>query len=91
MSDALADGEASPKYFSYLEDRGPGACGEPQPPRDRVHVYSRRQGGSVESPIEDPGGLAARGAEVRMEPFEENEARIHADWGGPRNAAGEPS
>jgi hypothetical protein len=77
MKAAMEAGEAAPRYFAYLADRI-------RVNDDRAQLYGtqfidRGEGLEVQ-PIEDPDALAGRRAAMGMEPFEENEARMHAMW-----------
>ncbi|WP_328990314.1 hypothetical protein OG394_29190 [Kribbella sp. NBC_01245] len=77
MKEAVAAGEATSELFAYLDDRVRTNAGKAQ--LYGTQFIDRGQGLEVQ-PIEDPDGLAARRAAMGMEPFEENEARMHEIW-----------
>jgi hypothetical protein len=79
MAAAVDVGEASPRFFGYLEDRIRVNSGQPQ--LYGTQFIDHNDGNGLQPrPIEDRDGLAARRAAVRMEPFEEYEATMHEIW-----------
>jgi hypothetical protein len=78
MTAAVADGEADPKLLAFLEDRILVNAGQPQ--LYGTQFISDEAGGLRPRPIQDLDGLDERRAAVRLEPFAEYEATMHANW-----------
>ncbi|QNE18218.1 hypothetical protein F1D05_10315 [Kribbella qitaiheensis] len=77
MEQAVDAGEASPRFFAYLEDRVRVNSNRPQLFGTQFVDHGN---GLAPRPIEDLDGLAVRRAAVGMEPFEEYEATMHEIW-----------